>query len=411
MGKNNGSVSGIRYFSCPSNHGLFVPLGRVTLDPTQSTKPRKISNRFTKPPFFYNTLPRSSSIPTGLHNLGLSPRSSTISSPQSPDHTVTRRISPGVENAKVWPLSSVSSTQLTPTVKKSFGRLNKEDSPRIKSESSSCLINSKKKFSSELNIQRKSKSTVDPPPLIAVVTPQPKRFRKTLASCSNEFSSTRTAASSIEAQPISSGRPLGLRTFNSCSNLLQTVGTFPRGNSPRSIVHNRDTSPGGTSPEGGLSPKENSLKGTFPRGISPMSTPYDSEADSFCSSTSDLSRRSTSDSDPTPRSSSVSPDLDSAFILAPPTSGPSVTILTSPEPVVKGPGLSTVATNLIESSRSNGVVGEYRGPSPEGPSQQRKFQNHQGGRTLEHPLVNGQSAHKKSKEEDNGIFNHEVSWV
>lgn len=66
---------------------------------------------------------------------------------------------------------------------------------------------------------------------------------------------------------------------------------------------------------------------------------------------------------------------------------------------MKSPGLSTLASNLIEVSRSNGA-GEYRGPSPEGPGGQKKFQNTQGGgRTLEHPLVNGCSALKTSDEE------------
>lgn len=30
MGKNNGSVNGVKYFNCPKNKGIFIPAGRVT---------------------------------------------------------------------------------------------------------------------------------------------------------------------------------------------------------------------------------------------------------------------------------------------------------------------------------------------------------------------------------------------
>ncbi len=30
VGKNSGQVAGVRYFSCPANHGVFAPISRVT---------------------------------------------------------------------------------------------------------------------------------------------------------------------------------------------------------------------------------------------------------------------------------------------------------------------------------------------------------------------------------------------
>lgn len=328
-------------------------MGRVELDPTHPKLSRPSIDRTrktsaynklksaTETPFFYNTLPRSSSIPAALHTLGV-PRSATVSS--------STKNSP-ISDKRFW------SPQVTPVAKKTFGRF--RNVPAIKTdEFYSSSLSSKNRYASisELNIARKSRSTTDSP--IVTITPQ-RRFRKTLASCSNDFEGG--GGGGVESSL--------LRTFNSCSHLNE-------------ITNRREYS----------------------------STPYDSE-DSLCSSISDLSRRdSTSDSDPTPRSSSASPDFDchdNAFILT----SSSIKLLSSPEssPVHKAPGLTTVATNLIEVSRSNGSVGEYRGPSPEGPNQHRKFQNHQGGCTLEHPLINGHSAQRKDDEVEDTTAN-EVSF-
>ncbi len=76
-GKNNGSVQGIRYFSCPQDSGIFVPLSKVELDPIGEARARaktsvtslveKRARKMgattkTNSPFFYNTMPRSMSL-------------------------------------------------------------------------------------------------------------------------------------------------------------------------------------------------------------------------------------------------------------------------------------------------------------------------------------------------------------
>ena len=79
-GKNNGSVQGIRYFSCPHECGIFVPSSKVELDPIGESRVRArtsvtslvekrarkmgTNNNRKTSPFFYNTMPyRSLSIP------------------------------------------------------------------------------------------------------------------------------------------------------------------------------------------------------------------------------------------------------------------------------------------------------------------------------------------------------------
>ena len=246
----------------------------------------------------------------------------------------------------------------------------------LSSSSSSSLLN--KRFTSEANIARKSKSASGESPLVAITnTTSPQRtFRKTLASCSND----------AEIRDSSSS----LRVSNSCNDLNQ--------------ISNGMIGGGGGGVRKGIS-------------HSVPTTPYDSEdCQSYYSSVSDLSRNNSvsSDSDPTPRSSSVSPDNhDSAFILSP-THSSSVRVITSPESSParrkKSPALSTLASNLIEVSRGGGGGGEYRGPSPEGLGGQKKFQNTQGGGcTLEHPLVNGLKS--RDSDEEKQINNNEVSVI
>lgn len=41
IGKNDGSYSGIRYFSCKPKFGLFVPMHRIALDPRLGEKRKK----------------------------------------------------------------------------------------------------------------------------------------------------------------------------------------------------------------------------------------------------------------------------------------------------------------------------------------------------------------------------------
>ena len=48
LGKNNGSIHGIRYFSCEARHGVFVPVGKVKLESAQRVYARPV-NTFLQP--------------------------------------------------------------------------------------------------------------------------------------------------------------------------------------------------------------------------------------------------------------------------------------------------------------------------------------------------------------------------
>ena len=307
------------------------------------------SSKGKEDPFFYHTfsgVPRASSIPS-LNMIDSTGRSSTLKS--SNRHADW---SPWQQDNSAHKITDIPGIKINDS---------------LSSSSSSSLLN--KRFTSEANLSRKSKSASGESPLISITnTPSPQRlFRKTLGSLSNE--------ADIGPSSMSSS----LRGSTSCNDLNQiSNGVGPR----RGVSH------------------------------SVPCTPYDSE-DCY-SSASDLSRHNSvsSDSDPTPHSSSASPEYnENAFILSP-THSTSMKLLSSPESSParrKSPSLSTLASNLIEVSRSNGAAGEYRGPSPEGPGGQKKFQNTQGGgRTLEHPLVNGCSA-LKTRDSDEEKLTYEVS--
>jgi hypothetical protein len=337
-GKNNGSVHGIRYFTCPPNHGLFVPMGRVEIDhsgrnrtvsrlPMEKFKKSKTPGASTKSGAFFphSTLPRSSSNPS-LNIGNYRDRSATL--------TPSVRVSPNSSPSKTN--QQKSSITMTPN------RMGP-------SRPLTLTTATKRKSTSSINISSANDRTYT------------RRPRKTLASLSD-------TCDMVDESSM-------LRVSNSCCDINQLGGTFPR-----------------------------------------TSTPYDSEdSQSQYSSTSDFSRRdSISDSDATACSSSVSPDMeislfdngDNAFLLTPHSSS---RILISPEtsPYHRTTyGLTTIATNLVESSRNNGgTTNEYRGPSPEiNYQQQKKYQNYQNGCTLDHPLSNEITAQRTYDKDTNELL-------
>lgn len=349
-GKNNGSVHGIRYFSCPVNYGVFIPVGRVELDsaglsrakPQTATVERikKTSLSSNKGVFTYHTLPRASSIPA-LNKITNSPRSATLSPSIRLEVPDKKHVADKKHSAPSIGLSTLLNKQSK-----------KSNDPTIKKSQYLSTSTGLKKYTSESNIRGHLTESTNRP------DHQTKRpSRKLLSSCSD-------TKSKFESN--------SLRSFNSCNDLSRQAKKSPT----HSAV-------------------------LFPR----TSTPYDSEdSQSRYSSTSDLSRRnSTSDSDPTPRSSSASPDIeptllesaDNAFLLSPLND----TVIKIPSPEHKVPlpmGLSTPTTNFIETSRYNGGRG-YRMPSPE-QTPIKRYHNRQRVRTLEHPLINGHSAHRLPSE-------------
>ena len=349
-GKNNGSVHGIRYFSCPVNYGVFIPVGRVELDSAglSRAKPqtvtveriKKSSLSSNKGVFTYHTLPRASSIPA-LNKISSSPRSATLSPSIRLEVPAKKHVADKKHSAPSIGLSTLSKHK-------------KSNGPTVKKSQYLSTSTGLKKYTSESNIRGRLTESTNIP------DHQTKRSsRKLLSSCSD-------TQSKFESN--------SLRSFNSCNDLSHQTKKSP--------IHTTVL---------------------FPR----TSTPYDSEdSQSRYSSTSDLSRRnSTSDSDPTPQSSSASPDIeltllesaDNAFLL----SSLNDTVIKIPSPEHKAPlplGLSTPTTNFIETSRCNGGRGgECRMPSPE-QTPVKRYHNRQRVRTLEHPLINGHSAHRLPSE-------------
>ena len=276
-----------------------------------------------------------------LNKIASSPRSATLSSSTRLEVPGKKHVADKKHSAPSMGLSILKHSK-------------KSNDPAVKKSQFLSTSIGLKKYTSESNIRGRLTESTN------ISDHQTKRStRKLLSSCSD-------TQSKFESN--------SLRSFNSCNDLSRPAKKSPT----HSAV-------------------------LFPR----TSTPYDSEdSQSRYSSTSDLSRRnSTSDSDPTPRSSSTSPDIeptlletaDNAFLLTP--LNDTVIKIPSPEHRVPLPlGLSTPTTNFIETSRYNGGRGgECRMPSPE-QTPVKRYHNRQRVRTLEHPLINGHSAYRLPSE-------------
>ena len=358
-GKNNGSVHGIRYFSCLSNYGVFVPLNRVVLDPTGQSKQRSRTQipsldsrtkKLSNSSFPYHTIPRSSSV------------SCLFGDPSINDMNSGTSFFPYQNRPEI-------------TGKKSNAMINRQE--KKSSGLTSVKKSGMKKYTSEVSIPKKMDNKVES----TLQIPTKRVRRPFLGSCSevpNQNESIRSYKSCYDLSTLVANRKRTLR-------LTGINDSPPRTSTP-------------TDSEDGLSC-------------------YSSTSD--LSSNKGLS---TSDSDATPRSSSTSPcflDVDSAsisdnaFILTPPVTGKTsshspthtsyspthsavsyspthkVPLLYSPSHKVPLPlGLSTQTTSLIETSRQIGN-GECTVSSPESHQVNKRYQNGKLGLTLDHPLING----------------------
>ncbi|XP_076834043.1 CAP-Gly domain-containing linker protein 4 isoform X3 [Brachyhypopomus gauderio] len=83
-GKNDGSVAGVQYFSCPMNHGIFAPLSKVTkLSERWRPDPRKLAAP-VRPPRHIDLARVRSRIDTGPLSRSCSTSSSSLDSRQVP---------------------------------------------------------------------------------------------------------------------------------------------------------------------------------------------------------------------------------------------------------------------------------------------------------------------------------------
>ena len=355
-GKNNGSVHGIRYFSCLSNYGVFVPLNRVGLDPTGQSKQRaktqmpsfdSRTKKLSNSSFPYHTIPRSSSI------------SCLFGDPSINDMNSGTSFFPYQNRPEI-------------TGMKTNARSNRQE--KKTSGLTSVKKSGMKKYTSEVSIPKKMDSKVESTWQIPT-----KRVRQPpLGSCSELTNQNES-----------------IRSYESCYDLSTLVAN-------RRTLSINDSPPRTSTPtdsEDGLSCYSSTSDLSSNKGLSTS----DSDATPRSSSTSPCFL----DVD----SASIS---DNAFILTPPVTGktsshspthtsysPSHTPPVSYSPTHKVPllyspshkvplplGLSTQTTSLIETSRQIGNR-ECMVSSPESHQVNKRYQNGKLGLTLDHPLING----------------------
>ena len=265
-GKNNGSVQGIRYFSCEAGYGVFVPLSRVELDMSRRSRVRPKSKPNSRP----------SSRDRGDHKPG------STSIPSSPAKTR----SSNVPREMAMKLSTPGTLDRYQYSKKSSLQPAGKPMKAVGTEYGSYGI---KKCTSEMNIRGKladsANSTNQTPRFLR---PQHKR-----GSMGDLKSAASLSGPPSPAHGSSHGRDAwegaGLRGANSCGNLAfpKQPTTEIKVSPPTSKKQSRD-------PVRHHSHSEM----LWPRTSSPASSDQQ-DMDCF--------EDASSDSDRTPRSSSASP--------------------------------------------------------------------------------------------------------
>lgn len=344
-GRNNGSVQGIRYFSCLPGHGIFVQLNRVELEPPGvrgRVRPGSLERK-------YNGI--GGMVPSGYMS-----RSSSVSAlnkvPFSGFGDLSKKystpglyVSPGHDCGK--PLVKTSSS----TTKKYLGGLQ---------------LSSLKKYSSEVSLHLGASTPSSPGRNL----PNNQRLRQCLGSCSEP--------------PKENGQ---MRSYRSVQDLTLQKKTSPGGSSLMTSSQ-RNSHYDSTSDYRCSSVNSSGSDRTT------QSSP-NSEDDS-------LSATLTSKSFNNMRAS-LSPDVlnlseqnpDDAFLASPTEVKMSPQVMTRLVPLPKG--LATPVSTFLESASKNGPNrGDCLVPSPEhsggGVAARHRHGQYAATSNTMHPLVNGHTA-------------------
>lgn len=380
-GKNNGSIHGIRYFTCDPSYGVFVPASKVELD--TSKRVRKTSARnatsgeVTRKTA--NGIGKSTSAPFIQQELTQRLTQSAI--------TKRKNAQPGVTNwrqpMKAFATKGISRDDIVSKQPKKavtpfraggmYKAVSTENIRNLRDRESAQQCKPVKKSSSEKDLRSTNSKVISKTTTLAKPRRTPAR-----ATSLSDVSTDTTATTSSSSSRTSSDRSNRHSADFSSSKVLQR---WPLTSTPS----NRDES----SPDGCSSPDE---------------------ADSQTSSSP--SSGDSRDLSPEPvgnRMASTQVTSEKAF-------------LHTPELFVEHKasiptGLATQASQLVEVERSSQPLKDCRVPSPDSSGSKSRYHNRPSGTaTLEHPLIHATNAPEDHVRLINGSFSltdpsHSVSIV
>ena len=468
QGKNNGSIQGIRYFSCDPNRGVFVPISKVDLDLTRkprSAPPTEKNRKMSAPPKFLssNLIAKSSSAPSVHQEIA-----NRLTQPAAVDRLTKRKMSqPSVTNwrqpLKAFADRGMSKDDVIPRQKRAAlapfrsGRMHKavsmENVRSLKEKDPPLQLGRPvKKSSSERDLRpgKLSEKTS--------VVAKPRRRPARINSCSDastestktiqssrhsvDLSSQRNAELSSRSVDLSNGHSVDLSNRHSVDlSNRHSVDLSSQRSSDLSNRHSVDLSSqrssdlsNGHSVE--LSTGHSTLLDTgcstylesqststydhWPKTSTPASNREESSPDGCSSPDDDSVSQTSSSSDlnhpvtPAVPHTSVA-SVDKAFIGTPMELIQSTQKKAGPEVRAAHPtGLATQASQFVENEMSSPMaLGHCHVPYPENTHVKSRYHNRPSGTaTLDHPLTHAKNAPENGPTEDtltNGTLSETVT--
>lgn len=371
VGKNNGSIHGIRYFVCEPNHGVFVPLAKVELDTSRRSRSRPNSAPSSRNSSVERK--REKSATTTPNNTNASPKMTYILQKD----LVNRLSAPSIQKRKTGtavtsyrqPLKAFATKEVKREEenKKKGGLAPFRSGGLVKAQSTENLRGMKDKDKSQGQLKTGMPS-------------------KKSSSFQNLRSSTTGSSSKTSTKSTSPNKPLKKKgRVNSCSDLLDSSDTS---SSSSNKSTSSDFNSSRRSADVSSMFSDSSSSRLWPRTSTPGNR--DDQTPDGCSSPDDMSdsQSSTSICSGGLQHSQGTEDsslkmVEKAFILTPESSRSTTPIKSS-----SSTGLATQTKEFVENERKSPSLEPYRVPSPEGMHSKQRYKNRpSGSATLSHPLT------------------------
>ena len=419
-GKNNGSIHGIRYFTCDPSYGVFVPTSKVELDMSKRVKKVSGRNPASGEPArkMGNGIGKSASAPFIQQDLTQRLTQSAIAKRKNTQPGVTNWRQP----MKAFATKGISRDDIVSKQQRKaatpfraggmYKAVSTENIRNLRDRESAQQSKPVKKSSSERDLRSTSSKVINKTAALAKPRRPPPR-----ATSLSDVSTDTTATTNSNGSRTSSDRSNRHSTDFSSSDRSNRHST-DFSSSDRSNQHSTDFLSSDRSNRHSADFSSSKVLQRWPLTSTPSNR--DESSPDGCSSP-DESDSQTSSLPSSGDSRDLSPDpLSNRMAGTPATSGKA--FLCTPELAVEHKanvpsGLATQASQLVEVERSSQTLKDCRVQSPDsGVSKSRYHNRPSGTATLEHPLIHATNAPDDGGHLVNGSFSlvdpsHSVSIV